>query len=83
MVVKVIVWRTGLNLIPVHVPQAGRHMQKEEELFTLFGKRVFEIDDGEKLLICGDLKRLVGAGIEGCEDVQCTWYIGLGFIKGM
>ena len=56
---EIIVGRTVLNFISAHVPQAGKHMP-EKELFTLLGKIVSEIDDGEKLLICGDLNGPVG-----------------------
>ena len=69
MVVRVIVGRTVLNLISAYVPQAGRPMWEKEEFFTLLGKIVSEIDDGEKLLIGGDLNGDVGAGVEGFEGV--------------
>ena len=77
MVVRVFVGRTVLNLISAYAPQAGRHMPEKEEFFTLLGKIVSEIDDGEKLLICGDLNGHVGAGDEGFEDVHG----GFGFGK--
>ena len=54
IVVRVIVGRTVLNLISVYAPQAGRNMQEKEEFFTSLVKIVSEIDDGERLLICGD-----------------------------
>ena len=79
MVVRVIVGRTVLNLISAYAPQAGRHMPEKEEFFTLLGKIVSEIDDGEKLLICGDLNGHVGAGDEGFEGVHG----GFGFGKKM
>ena len=63
MVVRVIVGRTVLILISAYAPQAGRHMPEKEEFFALLGKIVSEIDDGEKLLICGDLNGHVGAGV--------------------
>ena len=78
MVVRVIVGRTVLNLISAYVPQAERHRPDKKEFFTLLGKIVSEIDDGEKLLICGDLNRHVGAGDEGFEGVHG----GCGFGKG-
>ena len=62
MVVRVIVGRTVLSLISAYVPQAGRHRQDKEEFFTLLGKIVSKIDDGEKLLICRDLNGHVGFG---------------------
>ena len=61
MLVRVIVGRTVLNLISAYVPQAGRHTP-EKEFFTLLGKIVSEIDDGGKLLICGDWNGYVGCG---------------------
>ena len=45
-------------------------MQEIEEFFTLLGKIVSEIDDGEKLLICEDLNGNVGAGVEGFKGVH-------------
>ena len=62
---RVIVGRTVLNLISAYAPQAGRPMPEKEEFFTLFGKIVSEIDDGEKLLIGH-----VGAGVESFEGVH-------------
>ena len=56
MAVRVIVGRTVLNLISAYALQAGRQMQEKEEFFILLRKMVSEIEDGEKLLICGDLK---------------------------
>ena len=42
------------------------------------GKVVSEIDEGEKLLIGGDLNGHVGAGVEGFEGVQwCMGGLGL------
>ena len=79
MVVIVIVGRTVLNLISVYVPQAERHRPENKEFFTLLGKIASEIDDGEKLLICGDLNRHVGAGDEGFKSVHG----GLGLVKEM
>ena len=80
MVVRVvIVGRTVLNSISAYAPQAGRHMPEKEEFFTLLGKIVLEIDDGEKLLICGDLNGHVGAGFEGFEGVHGD----LGLVKEM
>ena len=67
MVVRVIVGRTVLNLISAYAPQAGRPMPEKEEFFTLLGKIVSEIDDGEKLRIGGDLNGHVGTGVEGFE----------------
>ena len=52
-------------------------MPEKEECFTLLGKMVLEIDDGEKLLICGDLNEHVRAGVEGFEGVHG----GFGFVK--
>ena len=79
MVVRVIVGRTVLNLISAYAPQAGRPMLEKKEFFTLLGKIVSEIDDGEKLLICRDLNGHVGvgAGVEGFEGVHG----GFGFGK--
>ena len=77
MVVRVIVGRTVLNLISAYAPQAGRPMPEKEEFFTLLGKIVSEIDDGEKLLIGGDLNGHVEAGVEGFEGVHG----GFGFGK--
>ena len=45
-------------------------MTEKEEFLTLLGKIVSEIDDGEKLLIGGDLNGHVGAGVEGFEGVH-------------
>ena len=69
MVVRIIVGRTVLNLISAYAPQPGRHMP-EKEFFVLLGKIVSDIDDGEKLLICGDLNGHVGTGVEGFEGVD-------------
>ena len=79
MVVRAIVERTVLNLISAYAPQAGRPMSEKEEFFTLLGKIVSEIDDGEKLLIGGDLNGHVGAGVEGFKGVHG----GLGLEKEM
>ena len=85
MVVRVIVGRTVLNLISAYAPQAGRPMCREkpmsekEEFFTLLGKIVSEINDGETLLIGRDLNGHVGAGVEGFEGV----HEGLGLEKKM
>ena len=38
---------------------------EKEEFSTLLGKIVSKIDDGEKLMICGDLNGHVGAEVEG------------------
>ena len=51
-----------LNLISAYAPQAGRSLPEKEEFFTSLGKIVSEIDDGEKLLIGGNLNGHVGAG---------------------
>ena len=75
MAVRVIVGRTVLNLISAYASQAGRPVRDKEEFFTLLGKIVSEIDDGEKLLIGGDLN--MGVGVEGFESVHG----GLGFGK--
>ena len=79
MVVRVIVGRTVLNLIFAYAPQAGRHMPEKEEFFTLLGKIVSEIDDGEKLLICGDLNGHVGLEMR----VSRVYMVGLGLVKEM
>ena len=79
IVVRVIVGRTVLNLISAYAPQAGRHMQEKEESFTLLGKIVSEIDDGEKLLICGYLNGQVGLDLR----VSRVCIVGLGLVKGM
>ena len=68
MVLRGIVGRSVLNLFSVYAPQSGRCSQ--EEFFTLLGEVVSEIDDGEKLLICGDMKGNVGAEIDGFEYVH-------------
>ena len=79
MVVRVIVGRTVLNLISAYAPQAGRPMPEKEEFFTLLGKIVSEIDDGEKLLIGGDLNGHVGLKLR----VSRVCMGGLGLEKEM
>ena len=53
-------------------------MPEKEEFFYLLGKIESEIDDVEKLLICGDLNEHVGAGVEGFEGVhgRCGFVFG-------
>ena len=54
MVMRVIVRKTVLNLI-LYAPDISKQMVEKEELFILLGRNVSEVDDGEKMLICGDL----------------------------
>ena len=82
MVVRVIVGRTVLILISAYAPQAGRPMSEKEEFFTLLGKIVSEIDDGEKLLIGGDWNGHVGAGVEGFEGVHGGFGFGKRNVEG-
>ena len=82
MVVRVIVGRTVLNLISAYAPQAGRPLPEKEEFFTLLGKIVSEIDDGEKLLIGGDLNGHVGAGVEGFKGVHGGFGFGKRNVEG-
>ena len=65
--VRVIVEMTVLKLISAYAPQAGRQMV-EGRLYQRC-ITISEIDDGEKLLICGDLIGLVGAEFDGFEGV--------------
>ena len=81
MVVRVIVGRTVLNLISAYVPQAGRPML-EIKFFTLSGKIVSEIDDGEKLLVGRDLNGQVGDGVEGFEGVHGGFGFGKRNVEG-
>ena len=57
-------------------------MSEKEEFFTLSGKIVSEIDDGEKLLIGRDLNRHVGAGVEGFEGVHGGFGFGKRNVEG-
>ena len=41
-----------------------------------------EMDDGGKLLICGDLNGHVGAGVEGFEGVHGGFGFGKRNVKG-
>ena len=74
--------RTVLNLISAYALQAGRPRSEKEEFFTLLGKIVSEIDDGEKLLIGGDLNGHVGAGVEGFEGVHGGFGFGKRNVEG-
>ena len=51
-------------------------MPEKEEFFTLLGKIVSEIDDGEKLLICRDLNGHVWGWSGGFRG--CAWGFGFG-----
>ena len=82
MVVRVIVGRTVLNLISAYAPQAGRLRPEKQEFFPLLGKIVSEINDGEKLLIGGDLNGHVGAGVEGFEGVHGGFGFGKRNVEG-
>ena len=62
-----------LNLISAYTPQAGRPMPGKEGFFTSLGKIVSEIDDGEKLLIGGDLNGHVGAELRVSRMCMGVW----------
>ena len=62
-----------LNLISAYAPQAGRPMTEKVEFFTLLGKIVSEIDDGEKLLIGGDLNGHVGVELRVSRVCMGVW----------
>ena len=57
LVVRVIVGKCVLNLISVYASQEGRPMVEKEEFLAMLGEVVSGIDSGERLLVCGDLKR--------------------------
>ena len=67
---RVILGRSALNLVSVYAPQSGRGRVEKEEFFSLLGKVVLEIDDGEKLLIWGDMNGHVGAEVVGFKGVH-------------
>ena len=55
---------------------------EREEFFALLGKIVLEMDDGEGLLICGDLSRRVGAGVGCFEGVRGGFGFGERGVEG-
>ena len=72
-----------MNLIVAYVPHAGRHVQeKAEYYFTLLGKIVSEIDDGEKIADLWRLEWTCGAGVEGCEGVHGRFEFGKRNVEG-
>ena len=71
-----------MNLISAYAPQAGRAMPEKEEFFTLLWKIVSEIDDGEKLLIGGDLNGHVGVGVKGFEGMHGGFGLGKRNVEG-
>ena len=52
------------------VCQSRRCRKEKKEFFTLFGKVVSEIDDGDKLLIYGDMNGHVRTEVDGFEGVH-------------
>ena len=63
MVMRVIMGRTVLNLKSVYAPDNSKQMVEKEEIFALLGRILSVVDDGEKMLICGDLNGHVGAEV--------------------
>ena len=82
MVVRVIVGRSVLNLIPVYAPQAGYSRMEKEEFLAMLGEVVSGIDSGERLLICGDLNGHVGSEIDGFESVHGGFGFGKRIVEG-
>ena len=54
---------------------------EKEEFFTLLGKIILEIVDGEKLLICGDFNGHIGAEVVSLEGMHFG-IVGLCLVRG-
>ena len=53
-----------LNVVSVYAPQVGRATEEKEEFYILTGKVLKDVGENEKLLVCGDMNGLVGAGAD-------------------
>ena len=65
IVLKVLLGKTVLNVISAYAPQAGRPNEEKEEFWVLLARTVSEMNECEKLVVCGDLNAHVGENADG------------------
>ena len=75
IVLKVLLGKTVLNVISAYAPQAGRPNEEKEEFWVLLARTVSEMNECEKLVVCGDLNAHVGENADGFGMV----HVGNGF----
>ena len=70
MVLRLAIGKSVLNVVSVYAPQVGRAIEEREEFYILLGKVLKDVGENDKLIVCGDMNGLVGAGADGFEGVH-------------